>query len=582
MGEFGGCTFPAVKVTGRDWSLRTHLLAMAGAVLILGSLVGLALTVKAYSVAKRRAVAAARDAATQVAATLDRDLGQAAMLTAASAPGIAPILEQQAAIAANPDVCSLSFTGIGVFPPDGAVHILTADGRVLCSSVRTAVGMSYAGASWYARLAGGEPISTGDSRDPVSAAPVAVVAAPIKGTGGEISGALVQTLAVGSLATTLADTFGGTVGRQYAIVDGDGGVLSSSIDPAERGRTFPQISDGAVAQDSRGTRRIWGLGAVNAPGWRLWAGTAESRALQAARSERRRLGLVLISTLAAALGLALLVNRRLVRPLRSLSATIAQAETEAGARATVAGPAELARLAEGLNHMLATRQQHDELVAMLARELEATAISLVEAREHERRELANALHDTTLQGLIAAMWQVDALVEREGGSPALERLRGDLEALINQTRGVTTGLRPPALEESGLGAAVDELARRTERESDLAVEVDDRLLGARFASGVELLVYRMVQEALQNARKHARATHVHVLLERADGFLRATVTDDGIGIDEAVLAERSHEGHLGVVSMRDTVRLAKGEFSINQGAAGGTVVNVEVPVAAGS
>ncbi|HEU5449003.1 MAG TPA: ATP-binding protein, partial [Acidimicrobiia bacterium] len=106
--------------------------------------------------------------------------------------------------------------------------------------------------------------------------------------------------------------------------------------------------------------------------------------------------------------------------------------------------------------------------------------------------------------------------------------------------------------------------------------------GARFASGVELLVYRMVQEALQNARKHAQAKHVQVLLERAEGILRATVTDDGIGIDDAVLAERSHEGHLGVVSMRDTVRLAKGEFSITQGVAGGTVVNVEMPVAAGS
>jgi len=550
---------------------------MAGAVLVLGSVVGLVVTAGAYSQAKGRAVAAARDAARQVAATLDRDLGQAAMIAAASAPGISPILEQQAAVRANPDLCSLSTSGIGVFPPDGALHILTSDGRVLCSSMRAAVGRSYAGAPWFARLAGGAPVVTGDSNDVVSDAPAAVVAAPIQAPGGAVGGALVQTLAVGRLAPGLAETFGGPVHRQFALVDGDGRVLSSSIDASERGRPFARISDGASAPDSRGTTRIWGVGNVNGPGWKLWAGTRENLALQTARAERRRLAIVLITTLAAALGLALLVNRRLVRPLRSLSSTVVQAETEPGARAAVAGPAELADLAQGLNHMLAARQRNEELVADLARDLEATAISLVEAREQERRSLAIALHDTTLQGLIVAMWQVDAIVERGDTSPGLERLRRDLEALVDQTRAVTTGLRPPALEESGLGAAVDELVHRTASESGLAVDVDDRLLGARFVSAVEMLMYRMVQEALQNVRQHARATTVHVVLERENGLLRATVTDDGVGIDDTVLADRAPDGHLGVVSMRDTVRLAKGRFTITPGHPG-TVVSVELPV----
>ena len=549
---------------------------MAGAVLVLASVVGLALTASAYSQAKRRAVAAARDAARQVAATLDRDLGQAAMLVAASAPGIAPILEQEAAVKANPGVCSLSFSGIGVFPSQGAVHILTADGQVLCSSVRAAVGTSYAGAAWFSRLAGGAAVTTGDSDDPVSGAPAAVVAAPVPGSGAAVSGALVQTLAVGGLAPALAETFGGPVRRQFALVDGDGRVLSSSIDATQHGQPFPKISDGATAADSRGTTRIWGVGTVNAPGWRLWAGTRKDLALQTARAERRRLGLVLVTTLAAALSLALLVNRRLVQPLRNLSATVAQAETEPGARAGVGGPAELADLALGLNQMLAAHQHHEELVADLARDLEAMAISLVEAREQERRSLAAALHDTTLQGLIAAMWQVDSLMERDGPAPALERLRHDLEALITQTRAVTTGLRPPALEEFGLGTAVDELARRTATESGLSIDVDDRLRGHRFESDVEVLMYRMVQESLQNVRKHAQATTVQVVLERDNGFLRATVTDDGIGVDEAMMHERSLEGHLGVVSMRDTVRLAKGRFSIIPGQPG-TVVSVEVP-----
>jgi len=566
-----------MRETGR-WSLRTHLLAMAGAVLVLGAVVGLALTAGAYSQARRRAVTEARDAAGQVAATLDRDLAQAAMLTAASAPGIGPILAQQPAVTANPDLCTLQFTGVGVFPPEGAVHILTREGRVLCSSVRAAVGRSYAGAGWFPRLAEGTAVSTGDSHDVVSGAAAAVVAAPVQGPDGKVSGALVQTLAVEALAPGLAQTFGGPVQRQFTLVDGDGRVLSSSIDPSERGRPFPDISDGATARDSRGTKRIWGVGTVKGPGWRLWAGTGESLALQTARAERRGLGLVLVTSLAAAVGLALLVNGSLVRPLRGLSATVSEAETEPGARAAVTGPAELADLARSLNHMLAARQHNEELVADLARELEATAISLVEAREQERQALADLLHNTTLQGVIVALWQVDALIERGEGPVGLERLRDDLGALIDQTRAVTTGLRPPALEEAGLGGAVDELARRTESESDLDVEVDDRLRGARFAPTVEILVYRMVQEALQNARQHARATTIRIVLEQDDRLLRATVTDNGIGLDDTVLAERAREGHLGVVSMRDTVHLAKGQFSISRGDPGGTVVKVEVPV----
>jgi len=565
----------------RRLSLRAHLLAMAGAVLLLGSAVGLGLTAQAYSGAKRRSVTAARDSARQVAATLQRDVSQAAALTAATAPSIAPVLAQQAALAANPELCSLTFSGTGVFPSDGATHILAADGRVVCSSAKAAVGRSYAGAAWFPRLAGGAPVTTGDGRDIVSDAPSVVVAAPVPGSGGTVGGALVQTLTVAPLAGALAPTFGGPAQRQFLVVDGDGRILSSSIDPSEAGRSFPAIRDGATAADSRGTKRIWGVGIVDATGWRLWSGTSEVLALQSARAERRRLGLILVTTLAAALALTLLVNRRLVRPLRDLSATVAQAETEPGARASVGGPAELADLAQRLNHMLAARQHNEELVADLARELEATAISLVEAREQERQALAIALHDTTLQGLIAVMWQIDALVERGGEFAVLERLRHDLEDLVDQTRAVTTGLRPPALQETGLGAAVGELARRTAAESGLEVEVDDRLAGARFAAGVELLLYRLVQEALQNARKHARAARVQVVLDRDDGLLRATIADDGIGVDDTVLAERAQSGHLGVVSMRDTVRLAKGRFSITPGRPGGTVVNVELPVPAG-
>jgi signal transduction histidine kinase len=570
----------ASEADGRHWrwSLRTHLLAMAGVAVALSAVVGGTLTTRAYSSAERRAVARVRDAARQTAATVGRDLAQAGMLIAASAPGIGPTLEQSAAVLAAPELCTLSFTGVGVLPAAGVLSILTADGRVLCSSNRAALGRSYADAAWYPRLAAGEVITVGENADVVTGGPAAVVAAPVRTPAGSVAGALVSVFSADPLATALAETFGRGSEREYTIVDPAGTVISSSIDPDGRGRPFPSIADGETTSDSRGTERIWSLATVEPTGWRVWAATDEAEALGPARAERERLALVLVVALAAAVALALLVNRRLVRPVRGLSVTIGEAETEPGARAAVAGPAELAGLARSLNQMLATRQHNEQLVAELAEELEATAISLIEAREQERQALAIALHDTTLQGLVAAMWQVDALTDREGVSPALDRLRRDLGVLVDQTRAVTTELRPPALQEIGLGAAVDELAHRATGDWNLTVEVEDRLDGARFAVNLEMLVYRAIQESLQNVRKHAQATRVQIILEQHDDVLRATVADDGVGVDDAVVSQRAREGHLGVVSMRDTIRLARGRFSIARGDTGGTVVELEVPL----
>lgn len=541
--------------------MRAHLLGMSAAALAVSALVGLALSADAYRSARRRAVVASRDAARQVAAAVERDLSQAAALIGASAPNVQVLFVQ---VAAHPELCRLSFSGMGLFPTDGAVHVLTADGRVLCSSARSAEGKSYAGAQWFARLTAGQPVTTGDSHDVVSGAPVAVVAAPVAGPSGKVQGALVETLAAGSLARTLVEIFGGQIQRQFAVVDAAGQVLSSSIDRNEQGRPFPKTTDGATAPDSRGTARIWGAGSVPSAGWQVWAATREGRALGPARSERLRLGLVLASALAAAVVLALLVNRRFVRPLRGLSATVLQAETVPGARAAVEGPAELADLAEGLNQMLATRQHNERLVTDLAAELERMAVRLVEAREQERQALGAALHDTTLQGLIAAMWQIDALTERNGASPELQALRGNLVMLVDETRAVTRDLRPPALAESGLGAAVDDLAQRGAGDPPLAVEVDDHLAGARFSPAIEMLAYRAVQATIRDAREHGGATKARIVLERDDGLLRATITSDSAAMD------------LSLTAMRDTIRLAKGRFTSNP-SDGGTVVSVELP-----
>src|SRR5438270_6696052 len=97
------------------WSLRAHLIGIAGIVLVLTGAVGTGLTGRAYAGARHRAVAGVRNTAGEVARAIDHDLGQALELMVASAPGIAATLDQAAAVTAPPELCSLSFTGVGVF-----------------------------------------------------------------------------------------------------------------------------------------------------------------------------------------------------------------------------------------------------------------------------------------------------------------------------------------------------------------------------------------------------------------------------------------------------------------------------------
>jgi signal transduction histidine kinase len=186
------------------------------------------------------------------------------------------------------------------------------------------------------------------------------------------------------------------------------------------------------------------------------------------------------------------------------------------------------------------------------------------------------LHDGPIQDMILAGWALDDLAAQVPAE-SLAEVRRRLEAAVAAARGIEVNLRPPKLVDCGLSDAVVELVARLQVDSPFAIEVDDRLAAARFPSHTELLIYRCVQEALQNARKHSRATRVRVVLGWDNSVVTAAVSDDGIGVDDDLLAQRAAGGHYGVVSMRDTVTLTGGRFSIGPSAEGGAQVRVEVP-----
>jgi two-component system, NarL family, sensor histidine kinase DevS len=135
-------------------------------------------------------------------------------------------------------------------------------------------------------------------------------------------------------------------------------------------------------------------------------------------------------------------------------------------------------------------------------------------------------------------------------------------------------LRPPALVELGLAPALTSLAQRTSTTTGLEVHTDVDIPAQRLTPELETTVYRIVQEALSNVAKHARAATVELSVRHVDHELQITVSDDGVGFDPGAAGD----GGFGLTGMRERVELVGGELSVVRGAGAGTVVRARLPV----
>jgi signal transduction histidine kinase len=198
---------------------------------------------------------------------------------------------------------------------------------------------------------------------------------------------------------------------------------------------------------------------------------------------------------------------------------------------------------------------------------------LATAQEDERRRLARDLHDTvgqTLTGLSLAA---------AGGR--LEQVRELADALGRELHEVAVRLRPTALDDIGLEAGVRALAADWSRRGGVPVEVQAAGLGEpRLPAEVESVLYRVVQEALTNAAKHARATSVSVVVGRREGEAVAVVEDDGVGFDPDALPPppAGRPGGLGLLGMRERVALLGGVLEVESAPGAGTTVYARIPL----
>ncbi len=201
-------------------------------------------------------------------------------------------------------------------------------------------------------------------------------------------------------------------------------------------------------------------------------------------------------------------------------------------------------------------------------------LSIVE----ERNRLARELHDSLVQklfGVVLAAQSAATLLERDSGAARqqVEHLQELAQEAVVELRSLVFQLRPAEIETEGLGAALRkhvELLRRAHR---AAISVE--LTGApRLRPGVDEEVFRIAQESLQNALRHARAEHIKLRLEEETGRLRLTVADDGVGFEPEAAGLRSRR--LGLTSMEERASSLGARLRIDSAPGRGTTISLEV------
>ncbi|MFQ5703219.1 MAG: ATP-binding protein [Gemmatimonadales bacterium] len=274
-----------------------------------------------------------------------------------------------------------------------------------------------------------------------------------------------------------------------------------------------------------------------------------------------------------------IVNTVLVRlALSPLNALVEAAERVYGgdmeARASISQLADrdLRQLIDVFNRMLDSLEEY-------RRRLRSVAHGATKAQEMERQRLSRELHDDTSQRLAALVLQLrlarDA-PDEETRNARFDDLREEMVDIAEAVRRFAYGLRPQALDQLGPVAAIAEYARLLSEGSGQQIDLKaDQISGLLSADG-ELVLYRIVQEAISNAVRHSGADNIKVRIERCDTEVVGTVTDNGCGfIEDGILARGST--CLGIFGMRERASYVAGQLSIQSEPQNGTTIQVRIP-----
>ena len=487
--------------------------------------------------------------------------------------------EQLANILSDPDTISSYFDGgLVLYHPDGELEYLAGDPKFWSSiggQVETAIGE-------LPELEGESDPLIRMIYHPVSGESMMLLLAPSP----ERERILVGVFSLSNLIMqTISPSLSGDPEYYILVASPDGEVLyeSGSMEAGHHATGHPGISEalsgqtGTTVMQTGESEHVVAYSPVSPPGWALvleepWemVATPTLRTTQIAP-------LVLVPVLIlAALGLWF-GARRIVRPIQKLEARAASLAwgNFTAIEEPVGGIAEIRHLQAELIHMAhklqeAQRSLHNYIGAITA------------AQEEERRRLARELHDDTIQSLIALKQRlqlVSLTQQDESTTDSLEEVERLTEQNIESLRRLTRALRPIYLEDLGLPTALEMLVRETNLTTNIEIGFEQNGSEKRLEPDIELALYRMTQEALNNTIHHSNATRAGVGISYTDQEVSIQVSDDGQGFEMPVSpGEFARKGHFGLLGLYERAGLIGAELVIRSAPGKGAQVMVHFPV----
>lgn len=336
-------------------------------------------------------------------------------------------------------------------------------------------------------------------------------------------------------------------------------------------------SGGTLWIGSTGERLVQGYAPVPPAGWGLIVVEPWDAVVAPVQNYSTSLTLTGIGAVAIIALLLWYGVRRITSPVRRLAEeTNRLAAGEAVEPVAPGGILEIDLLGRSFNRMA---QQIASYRAGLRRYLGA----MTKSQEDERRRLARELHDETTQSLLAITRRLELYQTFESDPEKLKQLK-ELQAMLAETLGgirqISRDLRPLILEDLGLVPALEVLARTTNENNGMHLEVGLEVAGAPFPLSVEqeLSLYRITQEALSNVRRHSSAKQAHVKLSFKPKEVRLVVTDDGKGFRvPSALSELAQRGHFGLMGIQERVWAVEGSLSVQSAPERGTELVVTIP-----
>jgi signal transduction histidine kinase len=248
--------------------------------------------------------------------------------------------------------------------------------------------------------------------------------------------------------------------------------------------------------------------------------------------------------------------------------------------------AELARANEKLQLEIEDRERAEEELRNSGKELRLLSSQLLTAQEDERRRISRELHDTIGQSLSAVKFTVENVLQEiaeEGSGKGVQTLKSAIrmvQGAVEEVRRIQKNLRPPTLDDLGLLATISWFCREFEGVyPDIRIEREIDLEEENVPDPLKIVIYRVMQEALNNVAKHSRTKAVRLALRKNDGRIEMQIQDSGVGFDpKEVFSRNESERGLGLFSMKERTELSEGRFSVKASKGTGTTIRASWPI----